>query len=290
MASSTNKVTGGLILLTIAMAGSRPSIAELTPAGDLTGTWVGSGTFTNDWQGWRCEYKGRMTPPSVVMGLVQTGTRVEGWVAVDIASQGPGCPVLRKKYTIADGTVSATRLTFSDPAGHRWTLRFTTVLLHGTVTWDGSAPYPHEALAIGTSGPTGDTPLTRLSGKLRLTRAGKQDEEKAETPAAASSTAAPSDPEQVWEFRTEHGHVATADCQRGTCTARSWTVLSRASFGCTLELDFDVQFSSSEVRLLAFRKTSDSDCSGTTVEGSGSGTADASYPDATRVEGTCQLG
>ncbi len=44
MASSTNKVTGGLILLTIAMAGSRPSIAQLTPAQDLTGTWVGSGT------------------------------------------------------------------------------------------------------------------------------------------------------------------------------------------------------------------------------------------------------
>ncbi|MEE8278457.1 MAG: hypothetical protein V3R89_07030, partial [Thermoanaerobaculia bacterium] len=56
------------------------------------------------------------------------------------------------------------------------------------------------------------------------------------------------------------------------------------------KLDFDVQFSGSEVRLLALRKSADSDCSGTSVEGSGSGTADASYPDATRAEGTCQLG
>ena len=291
MASSTKKMTGGLIVLIIAMAGSPRLMAQLTPARDLTGTWVGSGTFTNDWRGWRCEYAGSMIPRSVVMGLGQAGTRVEGWVTVDVASQGSGCPLLRKKYTIADGTVSATGLSFSDPAGHRWTLSFTTDLLQGTVTWNGSSPNPREALAVGISGPTGDTPLTRLNGKVRLTRAGKEDEEKAETPAAGGSAAAaaPTDPEQVWEFRTEHGDVATVVCPRETCTARSWTVLSRASFGCTLKLDFDVQFSGTEVRLLAFRKTADSDCSRTTVEGGGSGTADARYPDATRAEGTCRL-
>lgn len=100
---------------------------------------------------------------------------------------------------------------------------------------------------------------------------------------------------QVWRFDAldDGGGVVTsafADClPGGACTASSWTLLSQATFGCTHKVDFDVQFSGDQVRLLTFRTTFDSNCSNTSTVGNGTGTANAAYPQADQATGTVTL-
>ncbi len=100
---------------------------------------------------------------------------------------------------------------------------------------------------------------------------------------------------QVWRFDALDGggavvSTAFADClPGGACTASSWTLLSQATFGCTHKVDFDVQFSGDQVRLLTFRTTFDSNCSNTSTVGNGTGVANADYPQADQASGTVTL-
>lgn len=100
---------------------------------------------------------------------------------------------------------------------------------------------------------------------------------------------------QVWRFSAldDLGNevtVATAEClPGGACTAESWTLLETATFGCTHKVDFGVQFSGDQVRLLTFSNTFDSNCSNTSTIGNGTGVADAAYPDAMTAGGTVTL-
>ena len=99
---------------------------------------------------------------------------------------------------------------------------------------------------------------------------------------------------QTWTFSALSGGVpvtiATAEClPGGACTASSWTLLEQASFGCTHRVDFDVQFSGDQVRLLTFTTTFDSNCSSTSTVGTGNGVANAAYPQATQASGTVTL-
>lgn len=136
--------------------------AQLPPARDLTGRWVGSANLTNEWRDQRCVYNGSLS--SVEMWLQQTGSTASGGVKISIPpTPGSRCPPLAKMYTLA-GSVSGAQFHFTDPAGNSWSLNFTTSLLGGRVGFSGRAPNPNEALAAGSSLPSGDTPLTRLDG------------------------------------------------------------------------------------------------------------------------------
>ncbi len=106
----------------------------------------------------------------------------------------------------------------------------------------------------------------------------------------------PNDSEtQSWVFSAldNSGNVvtaATAEClPGGACSASSWTLLAAATFGCTHKVDFAVQFSGDQVRLMTFTKTFDSDCSSTSTVGNGTGVANAAYPNATQATGTVTL-
>ena len=55
------------------------------------------------------------------------------------------------------------------------------------------------------------------------------------------------------------------------------------------KVDFAVQFSGDQVRLLTFKTTFDSNCSNTSTVGNGTGTANASYPQASAASGTVTL-
>jgi hypothetical protein len=65
--------------------------------------------------------------------------------------------------------------------------------------------------------------------------------------------------------------------------------LEAATFGCTHKVNFSVQFSGDQVRLMTFAKTLDSDCSSTSTIGNGTGVADAAYPNATEATGSVTL-
>ncbi len=113
---------------------------------------------------------------------------------------------------------------------------------------------------------------------------------------ACSDGSGPDDSEtQTWAFSAldNFGNavtIATAEClPGGACSASSWTLLAAATFGCTHKVDFAVQFSGDQVRLLTFAKTFDSDCSNTSTVGNGTGVADAAYPNATAATGTVTL-
>ncbi len=156
--------------LLIAMTVVAPRPGQLSAPADLTGTWIGSASLSNDWRDLHCRYIGNEKPPSVTLLLQQAGNIANGSMAIDILpAPGSGCPALKKNYVIR-AEIAGTSVTFSDPAGNHWTLTRTTDLITGKVVWDGSAPYPNEALAIGFSTPLGDVPLTRLSGSIALIR------------------------------------------------------------------------------------------------------------------------
>lgn len=165
----------GLTALAALTLSGRPS----AQAPELAGAWIGSGTLTNTWVDADdprirlvCKYEGKVQPPAVRLTIAAEGAL--GRLVLDMPSSSESCPPLRKSYQIR-AAASGTRVTFSDPAGDRWTLELTDDLLGGAVIWDGSSPNPNEALAVGFrySPPLRpwDVPLTRLSGKVTLRRA-----------------------------------------------------------------------------------------------------------------------
>ena len=134
----------------------------ISPMGGVSGTWVGSGTFTNagvDCSNPACRYVGTMNPPSVILQLQQNGNYVFGTVTINIPDSqvqdlvsGMGCTGFDNSVSdINNGILSSTRLTFMDDGGNIWSLQFTGVNCQGTV---GSN-------AIGCTGLAGDVTLQK---------------------------------------------------------------------------------------------------------------------------------
>ncbi|MBI4477617.1 MAG: hypothetical protein HY654_10615 [Acidobacteria bacterium] len=154
-----------------------PAILSAQSTG-LGGTWVGSGTLANNWTdagdpkiALRCVYTGKAQPPSITLTLPSGGGL--GQLVLDIPSSSASCPPLRKRFQIR-AEIAGTRLTFTDPAGDRWSLTLTEDLLNGEVAWRVSEENPGEALAVGFTYRQPlrpwDVPLTRLFGKVTLRR------------------------------------------------------------------------------------------------------------------------
>lgn len=134
----------------------------LSPMGGLSGTWEGSGTFTNggiDCTNPACRYVGTMNPPSVILQLQQNGNMVFGTVTINIPQSqvqeliaGQGCTGFDNSVSdIYNGVLSGNKLTFADIGGNIWTLDFLNDNCRGTV---GSN-------AIGCTGLQGDVSLSR---------------------------------------------------------------------------------------------------------------------------------
>jgi hypothetical protein len=136
----------------------------------FTGSFEGSAVLTNDDAGSVCRYEGQPDSPSVRLEL-GAGTSVAGSVAIDMpAPQGGSCPVLRKRYAIAEFVLEGQSLSFTDSGGNEWTLslRENGKALQGLLAWrQGGAEEP---LAEGFSLPGGRRPLARLSGEVQLRR------------------------------------------------------------------------------------------------------------------------
>ena len=93
------------------------------------------------------------------------------------------------------------------------------------------------------------------------------------------------DDTQTWVFYSEGGAV-TVDClPGGACTYASGAWVADFN-GCQVNMNFDVQFSGSAVRLLLFRKGAGTTCGSVTMSVTGTGTANAAYPRATEAMGT----
>jgi|GEM_PF-5537772 len=158
--------TFGIIILIVAgFAYVFVSVLDLDsfigPTG-ISGTWEGSGTFTNggiDCTNPACRYVGTMNPPSVVLELQQNGNYVFGTVTINIPDSqvqelvsGAGCTGFDNSVSdINNGILSSTRLTFMDDGGNIWTLNFLSDNCQGTV---GSN-------AIGCTGLQGDFSLSK---------------------------------------------------------------------------------------------------------------------------------
>ncbi len=97
---------------------------------------------------------------------------------------------------------------------------------------------------------------------------------------------------QRWEISLMNGEqaltTASVSClSGGACDASAWTILIP---GCSYKLDFSIQFSGDLVRLLLFHESSDSSCSNILLQqATGSGTADATYPNAQTANGEVTL-
>lgn len=123
--------------------------STITPARDLTGTWVGSIEFTNNCANPTCRYVGKMTPHSIELNLVQNGNNVNGNIVMYFANfeiqqllQNMPCGTFQDmvnrgvvgRGVIANGVVSSSRFTFDDPGDNHWELSMTTDLLQGRIT------------------------------------------------------------------------------------------------------------------------------------------------------------
>ncbi len=97
---------------------------------------------------------------------------------------------------------------------------------------------------------------------------------------------------QRWEISLMNGGqaltTASVSCiSGGACDASAWTIQIP---GCTYKLDFSIQFSGALVRLLLFHETLDSDCSNILLQqATGTGTANATYPNAQTANGEVTL-
>ena len=158
-----------VLVLLSALSGDAALHAQ-TGAPDLGGAWAGRATLTNDWPGFSCRYEGADEPPTLRLELRREGVQWTGSVAIDVApAEGSGCPPLAKRYSIPAVQVGEGTLGFTDSGGHEWSLalRRGEGLLKGMMAWKTG----DEPLALDFKAPGGATPLTRLSGEVRLTRA-----------------------------------------------------------------------------------------------------------------------
>ncbi len=130
----------------------------LPPMGGLSGTWEGSGTFTNNCENPACRYVGTMNPPSVILQLEQDGNYVFGTVTINIpqsrvqALLDQPCTGFDNSVSdIYNGRLSGNRLTFTDLGGNTWTLNFLSSTCQGSVSSD----------ALGCTGLQGTISLSK---------------------------------------------------------------------------------------------------------------------------------
>ena len=100
------------------------------------------------------------------------GKTIAGSIAIDMPAPAgaAGCPPLRKRYAIAEITLSGQTISFADSGGNEWTLsqRENGKALQGLLAWrQGSVEEP---LAEGFTLPGGRRPEARLSGEVQLRR------------------------------------------------------------------------------------------------------------------------
>jgi hypothetical protein len=158
-----------VLVLVSALSGDAEVRAQ-PPTPDLGGAWTGRATLSNDWPGFSCRYEGADDPPAVRLELRREGAQWTGSVAIDVApAEGSGCPPLAKRYSIPAVQVGENTLSFTDSGGLEWSLavRRGEGLLKGMVAWKTG----DEPLAQDFKAPGGATPLSRLSGEVRLSRA-----------------------------------------------------------------------------------------------------------------------
>ncbi len=155
--------------LVLGLVGDTPLRAQPAEP-DLAGTWNGPAVLMNDWPGFTCHYEGAESPPAVQLELAKDGGQWTGSVAIDVApAEGSGCPPLRKRYAIPAVHAEEGSVSFTDSGGNEWNLalRHGEGLLKGLMAWKTG----DESLASGFKAPSGATPLTRLSGEVKLQRA-----------------------------------------------------------------------------------------------------------------------
>lgn len=124
----------------------------------LSGTWEGSGIFTNNCDNPACKYVGTMNPPSVILQLQQDGNYVFGTITRNIpqsqVTELLGQPCYGFDNSVSDiynGVLSGNRLTFVDIGENIWTLNFLNDNCQGTV----------DSNAIGCTGLQGDISLSK---------------------------------------------------------------------------------------------------------------------------------
>jgi len=164
------KARSALVLVLVSALSGDAALRAQPPAPDLAGAWSGRATLTNDWPGFSCRYEGADDPPAVHLELSHEGAQWTGSVSIDVApAPDSGCPPLAKRYAIPAVQIGEGALSFTDSGGHEWSLavRRGEGLLKGIVAWKTGA----EPLAPGFLAAGGTTPLTRLSGEVRLARA-----------------------------------------------------------------------------------------------------------------------
>jgi len=131
----------------------------LSPMGGLSGTWVGSGSFTNGGVNCgnpACSYEGSLNPPSVILEIQQNGNMVFGTITINIPDATPlldqPCPGFdNSQSNLYNGVLSGNRLTFADIGSNIWTLNFINGICTGNV----------DSNNIGCTG---------LKGTIRLTK------------------------------------------------------------------------------------------------------------------------
>jgi hypothetical protein len=166
----SSKTLSRLVLVLVSVLSGDAALVAQPPAPDLAGAWAGRATLTNDWPGFSCRYEGADDPPAVHLELRHEGPQWTGSVAIDLApADGSGCPPLAKRYSIPAVQVGEGTLGFTDSGGHEWSLavRRGEGLLKGILAWKTG----DEPLAPGFKTAGGTTPLTRLSGEVKLLRA-----------------------------------------------------------------------------------------------------------------------
>src|SRR4029453_14476447 len=115
-----------------------------------------------------CGYTGADTPPAVTLEIESKPDAVEVTATIDLpGTPGAPCPPVHKRYSITGAQVTDSTISFRDPAGHEWNLGLRGDRLQGLLGWRSGAD---EILAEGFTGPSGERPLTRLSGEVRLAR------------------------------------------------------------------------------------------------------------------------
>jgi hypothetical protein len=172
-----------------------PLLVAAPPSGpDATGVWWGSARVSNEWVDARCDYQGEGR--AVTLELIQEGEQVRGYAGFDMPAQiGAACPPLRKRWRVR-GSARGGGLVLRDDAGHEWTLGVRQGALVGLVAWKTGVGR-EEPLAEGYRMPSGETPLTRLSGEVSLSLSGAAAAPEPSPPAASPAPVPSASPPAV---------------------------------------------------------------------------------------------
>jgi hypothetical protein len=182
----------------LASAQQAAAVGAATPPASLVGGWSGWAKLTNDWPGLGCRYETGPDAETVHLALSADSGRLRGSLAIDIpAAAGSGCPPLRKRYSIEEVAQAAGTVSFTDSGGNEWTLaeRRQGEVLQGLVAWRTGGP--DQPLADGFTSASGQRPLSRLSGEVRLHRNASEPEAGPAPAAAGGGTSAASAPRKT---------------------------------------------------------------------------------------------